>query len=522
MSFAAAASAASAATAPPLVLRPYQSRILSTALADNCLIVLRTGSGKTLVAAHLIASFPDRSLFLVPTCLLVQQQSTALRSVPGLTTPGAVLEYQGGNAAPCTAFRCLVSTPAAFASLQSRSAGSLAWTTFASVVFDEAHHVLKNHPYRKLALALRRDDPDETVRVFGLTASYTYAVSEEKSRASLQRMCDEMRFRKLERAEPGELEASGYHARVAAPEVAPEVAMGGAAEGERPEGVVAPEARKPHLLLATFLDREAKGAITPFAKRVMAVVRCMEAEVCREFAGFCSPVMRKSALRDWGIAAHKMAGRSAKFGEMREWYEALRILVTSWQEAEDGAVWFLRLAGVGDGGAGSMGSGGGVVWGEAVVVTKRMFSEAVPEKYPRFERLKAALLEKLDAVATFRGILFVQQRVTAHILEHFVRCDAELAARLRTACIYAATTPATPTLSVSKTDVKNRIAAFADGSVNLLVATNVAEEGMDIVSGCCFQLWPCVWDLGWRDRYISDSLSFISLLLLTWCVHTFA
>ena len=45
----------------------------------------------------------------------------------------------------------------------------------AQVVFDEVHHVLKDHPYRKLAQQLCKCDGPV---VLGLTASLTYAVGE--------------------------------------------------------------------------------------------------------------------------------------------------------------------------------------------------------------------------------------------------------------------------------------------------------------------------------------------------------
>lgn len=460
----------------PLVLRPYQQRILAVAHTANCLVVLPTGSGKTLIAGTLVASLPKRSIFLVPTCLLVKQQATALRSIPGLTVFGAVIEYQGGSAPPPETFRCLVSTPSAFAALQCRTL-NLAWTTFAAVVFDEVHHVLKKHPYRKLALALRQDDPHQSVRVCGLTASYTYGVGEAKSRASLNRLCAEMRFEKLECARPGELEASGYHAKVAEPEVVDSVDVA----GDVPIGALPPAKRKPHLLLETFLNRMKNGTITPFAKRLVAVIRCMEAELAAEFAGYASPVKPNSQLKEWGAYAHNKSRKSAKFAGIREWYEALRVLVTSWEEAEDAVVYYLRLTGC-DGG---FEEDVGVAWGQSVLASKKLFWVYVPTAFPRFERLKSALIAKVSAVDHFRGILFVQQRVTTHILEHFVRSDRELTARLKTACVYAASTRATPTFKVSKTDVRDRIAAFSDGSVNLLIATNVAEEGMDIPAANC-------------------------------------
>jgi superfamily II DNA/RNA helicase len=81
--------------------------------------------------------------------------------------------------------------------------------------------------------------------------------------------------------------------------------------------------------------------------------------------------------------------------------------------------------------------------------------------------------------------VFVNQRVTTHILEYVISSDPDLSTLLRPASIYAAGSPATASYSVSKGDVAGRLAAFAAGSVNLLLSTVVAEEGMDVAAANC-------------------------------------
>jgi len=83
------------------------------------------------------------------------------------------------------------------------------------------------------------------------------------------------------------------------------------------------------------------------------------------------------------------------------------------------------------------------------------------------------------------GLEFVQQRVTTHILEHIVRSDQDLSNRFTTACLYATTSPATPSLAVTSLQAKKNLRGFADGTVNLLITTVVAEEGMDVPAANC-------------------------------------
>ena len=62
------------------------------------------------------------------------------------------------------------------------------------------------------------------------------------------------------------------------------------------------------------------------------------------------------------------------------------------------------------------------------------------------------LHKKEEKGESFRGILFVQQRVTTHILQHFISQDADLKRALGVppVVLYATSSPATPSLSISK------------------------------------------------------------------------
>lgn len=168
-----------------------------------------------------------------------------------------------------------------------------------------------------------------------------------------------------------------------------------------------------------------------------------------------------------------------RYASMEHWYEALRVLVTSWEEAEDAVAMFLDMAGERQ----------CQRWPPEVRAVHSGFWQRIPDSFPRLEHLKDILLYKHDMLTAshgeFRGILFVQQRIVTHILEHFILNDQDLNHLFRPACIYASSSPATPSLSISAKDSEQRLRAFSVGSVNLLVATVVAEEGMDVPAANC-------------------------------------
>ena len=102
----------------------------------------------------------------------------------------------GGLALPPPAgWDVLVSTPKAFQMALLRHP-HLAWTNLCVAVFDEVHHVLKEHPYRQIALQLNYALPmaRSAPRIVGLTASMPYAVDEKKVLAVAQRLCSELRI----------------------------------------------------------------------------------------------------------------------------------------------------------------------------------------------------------------------------------------------------------------------------------------------------------------------------------------
>jgi endoribonuclease Dicer len=86
--------------------------------------------------------------------------------------------------------------------------------------------------------------------------------------------------------------------------------------------------------------------------------------------------------------------------------------------------------------------------------------------------------------ASLRCIVFSQQRVSAHILKHVIDNDVDLSS-IKTAVVHATSSPATPRLSVTASDAAERLKAFKSGAVTVLLATSVAEEGMDVPAANC-------------------------------------
>uniref|UniRef100_A0A7S1FQB5 RNA helicase n=1 Tax=Corethron hystrix TaxID=216773 RepID=A0A7S1FQB5_9STRA len=476
---------------PRFDLRPYQKKIVDSIRDQNVIVLLPTGAGKTVIPAEHVRETGKRTLFLVPTVNLVHQQAKFIREWCGAGSE-AVGELVGGKQIPDPFLQTLVrgegnpsvlvSTPKAFLMAQERDPRRLCWNSWDLVVFDEVHHVLKEHPYRKIALSVASanakrapSEPRSRTQMVGLTASLSYSVSDAAIKRCIRTLMTEMQMDALCTATPEELLAGGYHSHAAAPEIALDDVHLEACP---------PADRKPHLMLETFWRRvEGKGC-TEYAEDLLRAIKRREGALRRERpSDFRSPLAEPELkMADWGVRMHKMAQRfdredpgvAGRFRELEQWYESLRILIISWEENREGSVLFLKMMLNDD---------------ERKESAEFFHKHDREDIYVRLTQLKKVLLDKTSVSnssnADFCGIVFVQQRVTAHIIDFYLKRDRTLSARIKSAFLYAVSSPATPSLSLNKGTANSVLHDFRKGKLNLLVSTVVAEEGLDVPSANC-------------------------------------
>lgn len=159
-------------------LREYQWDITNAAVCENTLVSLPTGLGKTLIASALIANFklwfPDSKLiFLAPTRPLVAQQLKACCDTIGLS-PGNVdilLDKKISNRPSIWSNGTIFfSTPHVL--FNDLSKGAIDAKTIKLIIFDEAHRgSAKNYPYAKIVSLLNDLKLDSNFRVLALSAT---------------------------------------------------------------------------------------------------------------------------------------------------------------------------------------------------------------------------------------------------------------------------------------------------------------------------------------------------------------
>ncbi len=185
--------------------RKYQLEAFVEARKRNIIMCADTGAGKTLTAILLIQSFHrengaadttdspssyssemkhavKKSVFLAPTVELVYQQASCVAAITGLNCEAFVGTHLDNWTdekwkSAVKHVECMAFTPQAFLNLILRGREVFDTSHLGLIIFDEAHHAQKNHPYvrvinsfeeSRLMSGMRKD-----IKVFGMTASPT-------------------------------------------------------------------------------------------------------------------------------------------------------------------------------------------------------------------------------------------------------------------------------------------------------------------------------------------------------------
>ncbi|GMT18805.1 hypothetical protein PFISCL1PPCAC_10102, partial [Pristionchus fissidentatus] len=168
--------------------RPYQVELLDKAVKKNIIVQLGTGAGKTFIAVLLIKEFTvqlrlplseggRRAFFIVDKVALVEQQAEHIQVHTALTVgrTHGTLNIDIWQSKPAfeqyiQAHHVVVLTAQILYDLL--NAGYISIPSIALMIFDECHHSLgTNHAYRKIMDRYFEHQKDIRPRILGLTAS---------------------------------------------------------------------------------------------------------------------------------------------------------------------------------------------------------------------------------------------------------------------------------------------------------------------------------------------------------------
>ncbi|XP_017241588.1 dicer-like protein 4 isoform X3 [Daucus carota subsp. sativus] len=169
---------------PTLIAREYQTKLCQKALSENTIAYLGTGCGKTHIAVLLIHEMrhlikkPQNNIcvFLAPSVALVEQQAKVIKD----SIDVKVGIYCGSSKhlkrhtyweKELAQHEVLVMTPPVL--LQNLSHCFIRIELIALLIFDECHHAQpeSNHPYAEIMKVFYNTSATKLPRVFGMTAS---------------------------------------------------------------------------------------------------------------------------------------------------------------------------------------------------------------------------------------------------------------------------------------------------------------------------------------------------------------
>jgi len=334
--------------------------------------------------------------------------------------------------------------------------------------------VLKDHPYRMIALAIPKWN--EGIQVVGMSASLTYAVGEVHVMKELGRLTRELGIETTVSPTTAELVEGGYTPQLDNVEVLD--------CKNTPEDVVPEDERQYHLAHMTFFQRVKRGAGTYFSNLYFKAVWQLEELAMRYYKGFKSP-LREVKLSSWEEYAHKLAAQADVRGDeasaflfksMETWYVGLRMLVQSWEEDEELVLYWLKLHNAFDVLKG---------WDDDLRNAIRPLKDMAANEH-NFMKLNILCnqmqIKSKHFETKLRAVIFVRQRITAYILSHYLNTNNTFhdTCHLKAGYIAARGSKITPSIKVTPSQAKATIQQFRNGQIDAIVATSVIEEGFDV------------------------------------------
>ena len=530
-------------------LRNYQIRAVKAAIESSTIVVLPTGAGKTLIASTVAEHYLStkshlKVLFLVPTCLLVKQQANAIRKDSNKN----IAEYMA-DIAPPTSFDILVSTPASFLNISASGHLLYQLTNFSLVIFDEVHHVVKRHPYRFIARRISMLTHCTNIpRILGLSASLTYSIESAKIKNNIDELCLALSLSGncIFTVSTEELLADGYQANLKSPTIAQlpndltmssysneiSVLQSNGSNDTNENGVIKQNVEeicdvnllntnkvtdfltsleipcKPNSVLQDFLHHIENNLfpIHPLSIEIMKIIRLIESKIVFLDNTFKTPIGshgKHGKMKSWGDYAHKRTLNLLFPKELRTYYEliehfyeALRLLINSRQLSLELAMNYLimnQIIGITINNDYLT-----LLLNELLNLTQLWNYYLSNSNFQQLNHLRHILLQQYDQYSgennnndnNIKCIVFVEQRITTHILKYFIDNDIILSILFDTGILYSSSTAATSTLSVSSSMIAKNIEKFRQNELNLLFATSVAEEGLYL---CLIKFNECLY-----------------------------
>ncbi len=423
--------------------RLFQLDLAATALKASCLIVVPTGLGKTVIALMVLLARMDkgRVLFLAPTKPLVEQHAVFLQHVlkdremvtmmTGESPPEKRIESWGQS-------RIVVSTPQVIENdLLSRR---IDLKDVSLVIFDEAHRAVGGYAYVYIADRYHREA--KSPLVLGITAS------PGSQGEKIAEICTNLGIEKIQTRTEND------------PDVAPFV-------HEREIEWVKLTVPKELLLIRSAIEELLRRRIDDLNLLGVIAARIDAKSSKKELIGLQAALMSSAKTQ----ANKSTFAAISLMAEILKLHHGVELAETQGPDAV--ASYFQRLEGEALSRSGSKASRRIMQDPGFGLVVEALHSLEVD--YPKPAAVKRILQEQIAAKPESRIMVFTNYRDTATSLLKFLKDDSALRA-----VRFVGQSSRENDEGLSQKKQANILQKFRAGDFNVLIATSVGEEGIDI------------------------------------------
>ena len=423
--------------------RGYQIRALKNALTSSCLMVMPTGFGKTAVQWMLMAEtlrLSDKKIILIaPTTGLVDQQQRMAREMLNID-PETIVRYTGET--PPNKRRSLwdigkilMATSQVIRNDAINEIISL--SEVALLIFDEAHHATGNHPYAQVGDLFLNANPD------GYTLGATASPGTTKS--SILEVAKRLGIDRLDISKRNEAMLKPY-----AVELQNDIVP-----------VDLPETLK--TLIYPLQEYQSTEVETLQRMGFMAPVKNLTSKIITDAQQSVSRAISRRDARGYNAAR--------KVSDVRRMHMLLDLLKT---QGVIPATLFLDKA-EDEGRTGGRGTNRFIA--KPVIHNFRKAAEKLGEIHPKVTQVVDMITERLKQNPNSRILIFTEYRYTVQNLNQVLKNIDNV----KVAPFIGQATSGKQKGMKQKEQLA-RLEQFRSGEVNVLVATSVGEEGLDVPS----------------------------------------
>ncbi|TMS35109.1 hypothetical protein L596_002574 [Steinernema carpocapsae] len=469
-------------------LRPYQEELAHHALkGENTIIWAPTGSGKTIVAVHVIAQHllkgnGRKVCFVVPNVTLLEQQKRVCERHMDAKVNIIKAESKAPFSGMVAASHIVLLTPQMLVNaLQNTTEGkeNFSLSVFSMIVLDECHHTAESHPYNVLMHHyhdVKLKGTGKSPQIVGLTASLGAGTSRNANEAfrHIQKLCANLDSPKISTVEKHKADLTGF--------------------------AVETKDRIRYV--------ESNYRSKPFFKDVMELMSELENGIFVHPAIACDPV-KKAMIKeqvcrssDASSTANYRSSASTRYSQAyQNWLgNALMITLPKVDLPSDARVEIMtrfRLLKI----LYKMIELWANFNGKCAMDYYMKESEGLPIPLPVHDRIRELvsyrndnsdmliemcqlLVEKFgegtDGASPARVLIFVKEREYTYMLANIIDCCNELKALGVRPDFLISTNSGDGECRLNPEEQRSKLEKFRSGEINLLCSTSVAEEGLDV------------------------------------------